>query len=94
MDALVNLAIRNDRMAKRISAAQIRAARALTGMRRDTLADMAELHDQTIKRLEDDQSHDACRQSNHEAVKTALENYGVIFISAEDGKGEGVRLAW
>lgn len=88
----LNAFLRQQRLAERITAGQIRAARALLGMRLDGLADFTGLHLETVRRLENDQKHDACRQSVHETVRQALEVNGVVFIPASDGQGPGVRL--
>ena len=72
-----------------ISARQIRAARALLGWSQQDLGDRAVLSLNAIKRLESGQSDP--RISTVMAVKNALENGGVEFIS-EGEKGEGVRL--
>ena len=74
-----------------ISAAQIRAARALVGMTQEQLAVATGLSGQTIKRME---SLGTGRSSaaNVDAIQLALEAAGVQFIP-ENGGGAGVRLA-
>lgn len=74
-----------------IDAEQIRAARALLGMKQEELAIAAGLSGQTIKRME---SIGTGRSSaeNVQAVQRALEAAGVAFIP-ENGGGAGVRLA-
>lgn len=74
-----------------ISAAQMRAARALVGMTQEQLAQASGLSGQTIKRME---SMGTGRSSadNVDAIQRALEAAGVQFIP-ENGGGAGVRLA-
>lgn len=74
-----------------ITADQMRAARALVGMKQDELAEASGLSGQTIKRME---SLGTQRSSvaNVQAVRKALEAAGVEFIP-ENGGGAGVRWA-
>ena len=74
-----------------IDAAQIRAARALLSISQKELAEGASVHVATIRRLE----AAAAVRGNAESlmkVEKALEELGVEFISAESGRGPGVRL--
>jgi predicted transcriptional regulator len=76
-----------------LTARQIRGARAMLGIDQPGLAQMAGLSRPTIQRLEHPDygpDHSALRVVR--AVMRALEEAGVEFIPAGDGKGEGVRL--
>ncbi|XOK11628.1 helix-turn-helix domain-containing protein [Agrobacterium tumefaciens] len=77
-----------------ITAAQIKAARALVGLTQDDIAKATELSVQTIKRMES-VGTERSTAGNVDAVKKALQAAGVIFL--EDGEttsgGPGVRLA-
>jgi transcriptional regulator with XRE-family HTH domain len=74
-----------------ISASQVKAARVLLGLDQRDLAEMADLGIATVKRLE-------IAKEPRGAVKTmlkvqaALEEAGIEFIPAGEGKGPGVRL--
>ena len=72
-----------------ISAAQIRAARALLGWLQSDLAAAAQVPKRTILRLESGEV--ATRDATRRAVVEALEAAGIIFV-AENGEGPGVRL--
>jgi transcriptional regulator with XRE-family HTH domain len=76
--------------ARVISAAQIRAARALLGWEQARLRAAAGVSKNTLMRLEG--GADA-KASTLAAVQAALERAGVEFIAAGGGKGAGVRLA-
>jgi predicted transcriptional regulator len=76
-------------MKEDIKPAQLRAARALIGWSRDSLAKAAGTTERTIARIED--ADTAPRASTMAAIRTALEAAGVLFI-AENGEGPGVRL--
>lgn len=76
---------------ERISAAQIRAGRALVGMSQAALAGACGLSSMTIKRAEGSGSPSASDEAVR-VIRAALENAGVLFIS-ENGGGAGVRLA-
>lgn len=67
---------------------QLKMARAAMGWGVRELADRAGVTANTITRIEN--GADA-RQSTIDALKTALEAAGVIFV-AENGEGPGVRL--
>ena len=82
------------RQRERITACQIRAGRELVAIGRQTLADMAGIHEQTLGRIEDDQIGERSRRTNRAAVKSALESLGVVFIPPGDGMGAGVRLQY
>lgn len=77
-----------------ITAAQIKAARALVGLTQDDIAKATELSVQTIKRMES-VGTERSTAGNVDSVKKALQAAGVIFL--EDGEatsgGPGVRLA-
>jgi transcriptional regulator with XRE-family HTH domain len=74
-----------------ISAEQMRAARALIGMKQEELASAAGLSGQTIKRMESLGTGKSSAE-NVQAVQRALEAAGVQFID-ENGGGAGVRMA-
>lgn len=76
-----------------LTSSQLRAARALTDITVDALADMAGLSADTIRRLEAAEGHSDAAEV--ERLKTIYEAKGVIFIAAGDGDGvagPGVRL--
>lgn len=73
-----------------ISAAQIRAARALAGWSQQDLERESKVSLTTIKRMEN-VGPGRSSLANVEAIKRALENAGVLFIP-ENGGGAGVRL--
>jgi predicted transcriptional regulator len=74
-----------------IDAAQIRAARALLNINQADLARMAPVHVATIRRLEATPEIRGAAETLWK-IQTALEAAGIEFISAEGGKGPGVRL--
>ena len=78
-----------------VTAAQIRAARALLGWNGSQLAEAAGLSLQTIRRMESDLGPGRSAAANVDAVQRALEDAGVVFIAADaaSGTGPGVRLA-
>ncbi|MEL6061430.1 MULTISPECIES: PAS domain-containing protein [unclassified Methylobacterium] len=71
---------------------QIRAARAITGLSKDELAQLANVSVSTINRLEDGGSGVRPRTDTLVAVRRALEEAGVAF-SFEPGAKPGVREA-
>jgi len=74
-----------------ISAKQCAAARALLGWSSAALADAAGIGLATVKRFE---AGDSVRDASIEAIRSALEDAGLIFVAAgeESGAGgEGVR---
>jgi transcriptional regulator with XRE-family HTH domain len=73
-----------------ITAAQIRAARQLTGVSQANLAEATGLSVPTIKRAESERDVVISSESIA-AIRKALEKAGVEFI-AENGGGAGVRL--
>ena len=75
-----------------IHAAQIRAARSLLGISQNQLSEMADVAISTVKRIEvaPDVSGSARTLLK---LEEALEKAGIEFISAERGKGPGVRLS-
>jgi len=73
-----------------ITPRQIRAARALLGWSQQDLADKAIVSLNAVTRLERGEVDP--RLSTITAVQKALAKAGVDFISADDRKGEGVRL--
>ena len=72
-----------------ISPAQCRAARALLGLSREKLAARAEVGERTLVDFE--RGARAAQKSTLAAIRRALEDAGVEFIS-ENGGGAGVRL--
>jgi hypothetical protein len=77
-----------------ITAAQIRAARALIGWTAVMLAERAHVGYQTVQRAENAEGVPKTTASNLFAIQRALEDGGVVFL--EDGDirsgGVGVRL--
>jgi proteasome assembly chaperone (PAC2) family protein len=78
-------------MAKRLTSAQIRAARALLRWRAEDLARHSLLSIATIRRAELTEDETALTAANDSAVRRALEAAGVEFIDGNGG-GPGVRL--
>jgi transcriptional regulator with XRE-family HTH domain len=74
-----------------ITAAQIKAARALLGLGQLEVAKLAEVGISTFKRLELATEISGSARTLWK-IQTALEAAGIEFISAEGGKGPGVRL--
>jgi transcriptional regulator with XRE-family HTH domain len=77
-----------------LTAAQIRAARALLGWSQPALATASGLSLPTIVRMEGRQGPGRSAAANVDAVERALEAAGVVFIAADEatGAGPGVRL--
>ena len=77
-----------------LTAAQIRAARALLGWSQPALTTAAGLSLPTIVRMEGRQGPGRSAAANVDAVQRALEKGGVEFIPADktSGAGVGVRL--
>jgi predicted transcriptional regulator len=75
-----------------ISAGQIRAARALIGWKQVDLAKAARVSDVSIKNIERGVTDP--RASTLEAIQTAFEKAGVVFLDAGDTRdgGAGVRF--
>lgn len=79
-----------------ITAAQMRAARALLGIDQQTLADLAGVSLPTIQRMEASQGNVRGVVSTLMKVVQAFEGAGVELIgdnALSQGKGRGVRLA-
>lgn len=74
-----------------LSAAQIRAGRALLRWSAADLAQEAKLGLATIRRAEIAEGSTSMTVANNDAVRRALEDAGVEFID-ENGGGPGVRL--
>ncbi|MGY0835364.1 helix-turn-helix domain-containing protein [Azospirillum argentinense] len=68
-----------------ITSRQIRAARALLGWTQEMLADTALVALTALKRLESDRLD--VRDTTRDAVRKALEEHGVIFLSSARGLG-------
>ena len=77
-----------------LTAAQIRAARALLDWTQPKLAEKTKLSVPTIRRMESDRGPSASTAANVEAVRRALEEAGVVFLDPKEMKagGAGVRL--
>jgi ribosome-binding protein aMBF1 (putative translation factor) len=75
----------------RLSAAQIRAARALLKWSAADLADQSTLGVNTIRRAEVAEEETSLTAANEMAIRRALELAGVEFID-ENGGGPGVRF--
>lgn len=78
--------------AERITAGQVRAARALLDWSAERLASASGLSAATIARLEDGARSGGMRASSVAAVRRVLEAHGVVFSWAAEGE-PGVRLA-
>ena len=78
-------------MAKPLSSAQIRAARALLRWSAEDLARKSLLSVATIRRAELSEKETSLTAANDLAVRRALEGAGVEFID-ENGGGPGLRL--
>jgi ribosome-binding protein aMBF1 (putative translation factor) len=77
-----------------LTAAQVRAARALLDWSQKDLAAKSKLSVPTIKRMEGAMGPERSTEANVEAVRRALESAGVIFLEPKSNKdgGAGVRL--
>lgn len=77
-----------------LTAAQIRAARALLGWSQPALAKASGLSLPTIVRMEGQQGPGRSAAANVDAVQRALEEAGVIFLGPKElyQGGPGVRL--
>ncbi len=70
---------------------QIAAARTLLGLGQAELAERSSISVPTLKRMEASDGPAAGLANNVAAVRRALEDFGIEFIS-ENGGGPGVRL--
>lgn len=75
-----------------LTAAQIRAARALIDWSGPQLAAETGLSLPTIRRMESALGPGRSSAENVDAVQRALEQAGVVFISADASGGPGVRV--
>ena len=77
-----------------LTSAQIRAARALLDWTQPKLAEVAKLSVPTVRRMEGARGPSASTEANVEAVRRALEEGGVVFLSPNESMdgGAGVRL--
>jgi hypothetical protein len=75
-----------------ISGRQIAAGRALAGVSLADLAAAARVPPSSLKRMESEGSALPEPAADREAVRRALEEFGVIFLPEENGDGAGVRL--
>jgi transcriptional regulator with XRE-family HTH domain len=69
---------------------QLRAARALVGWSQRELAQRTGLDVNTIKGFEQGRSNPT--RSTLIALRKAFSEAGVVFLDADDGRGEGVRF--
>jgi hypothetical protein len=76
---------------KRLTAAQIRAARALLRWSAADLAEASAVGANTIRRAETTEGATALTNANDSALRRTFEDAGVNFID-ENGGGAGVRL--
>jgi transcriptional regulator with XRE-family HTH domain len=74
-----------------IGGPQIRAARALLGIGQQDLSRLAQVGINTVKRVEQSAEMTGSVRTLWK-IQTTLEAAGIEFISAEGGKGPGVRL--
>jgi predicted transcriptional regulator len=75
-----------------ITAQQIRAARSLLGWSQPNLASASGVSMPTIVRMEGAIGPGRSSAANVDAVRRALEDAGVMFLTADDIGGPGVRL--
>lgn len=75
-----------------LTAAQIRAARALLDWSQKQLSEKSKLSVPTIKRMESKLGPDRSTEVNVEAVRRTLETAGVMFLEPGQEGGAGVRL--
>jgi transcriptional regulator with XRE-family HTH domain len=75
-----------------LTASQIRAARALLEWTQPQLAEASGLSMMSIRRMEGPSGPGRRSAENVEAVRKALDDAGVIFLSADEVGGTGVRL--
>lgn len=75
----------------KVSIEQVKAGRALLRWSQRNLADSSGVSLPTIKRLEAGVGEMGGRESTIDAIRHAMENAGIEFIS-QNGGGEGVRL--
>jgi len=75
-----------------LTAAQIRAARAIVDWSGMQLATASGLSLPTIRRMESDKGPGRSAAENVVAVRVALERAGVIFVAEDAVAGPGVRL--
>jgi hypothetical protein len=76
----------------RITGRLIAAARVLTGVSRDDVAHASGLPAETLKSIEASGSAWLESGEQADAVRRALEAFGVMFIPESDSLGAGVRL--
>lgn len=74
-----------------LTSEQVRAARALLRWEQKDLAEASRVSLPSIQRLETKPGPLAAQARTIDAIRTALESAGVIFIS-KNGEGPGVRL--
>lgn len=75
-----------------LTAAQIRAARALLDWSQKQLSEKSKLSVPTIKRMESRMGPDRSTEVNVDAVRRTLETAGVIFLDPSKEGGAGVRF--
>ena len=74
-----------------LTGAQVRAARALVRWSAQELAKRSRVGVSTVQRIEAVEGVPSATGTNLEAIQSALEAAGVVFIDQDDG-GPGVRL--
>src|SRR5207342_3380331 len=89
--SITSYCIKRQGMLKKISSAQMRAARALLRWSALDLAKASRVGVATIRRVEVVEGEIPVTQANEAALRRALETAGVEFID-ENGGGPGVRL--
>ena len=83
--------MRSSQKAKRISSAQMRAARAMLRWSALDLARASKVGVATIRRVEVIQGEIPVTAANEAAIRQAFESAGIEFIE-ENGTGEGLRF--
>ncbi len=74
-----------------LSPKQCRAARALLDMKQDVLAELAAVGQSTVRNFEAGRSNPI--PNNLRAIRTALEDCGVVFVDGPDGQGVLLKTA-